>query len=147
MNTFVDFNIAKLLKDRGIKIEVDEVHFYEDEINNTREHQLKNREVLYQDFDTEYPLNKYQYQTYTISDIIMWLYEKYGIWVSVSPVFEYNDGREDYLTFQGFQYYIVITVNNKHTVSIADREVEATPAKSYLSAIEYILNKVLIFPR
>lgn len=78
MNTPVSFEIAKLLKEKGIKIDTDETIFYRDEINNIEEHQIKNRDILYNFTGfTDYIPDENEYQTYKISEVVMWCFNKY----------------------------------------------------------------------
>lgn len=99
--------------------------------------------VPIQDTDMTKPLPKVK--ELTISDVCMWLYEKYNIWINVSPVFEFNDGREDYLTLVGHQYYITVITDNKYNQekTHADRGCVNSPTEAYLSAIEYVLNNII----
>lgn len=144
MNTFVDFNTAKLLKDKNIKIEVDEVHFYEDEINNIREHQLKNREVLCQALDFNYVVDENQYQTYTIADIVMWLYDNHGIWIEVYP--------REYKELNLMWSYTLTKIESTYTVGgIEFPDIEKPDdipiwkslKEAHLAAIEYCINKLI----
>lgn len=85
MTTPVSFEIAKLLKEKKIKIDTEEVLFYRDEINNIEEHQIKNRDVLYNYTGFgDYITDENEYQTYRIAEVVMWLYEKHGIFVTVT---------------------------------------------------------------
>ena len=85
MNKLLKFELAKPFKEKGLKIEVDEPLFYIDEIENIEEHQIKNREIVhvYQGYGFFIP-EENEYQTYTIGEVVMWLYAKHGIWISVS---------------------------------------------------------------
>ena len=81
MNTPVNFEIAKLLKEKGYSsITEDPIYYYINEVNNIKEHQLKNQSNLYYaDFD--YILLEDEYPAPTISQVVMWLYEKHDIWI------------------------------------------------------------------
>lgn len=66
MNTPISFEIAKLLKDKGYSsITEDPIYYYIDEVNNIKEHQLKNQnDLYYADFD--YTLLEDEYPAHTI---------------------------------------------------------------------------------
>ena len=74
MNTVVSFELAKLLKEKKIEIETEKPMFYRDEVNNIEQHQIKNRAFLYE-FDGfgDFIPDENEYQTYSITEIIMWL--------------------------------------------------------------------------
>jgi hypothetical protein len=64
-----------------------------------------------------------------ISEVIMWLYEEYDIWVSVQPNEPYND-----------YWYIVVYKGNKNILSLEGYD---SPEHGYESVILYILNNLL----
>ena len=134
MNTPVSFELAKLLKEKGFDevcqqwYSVEGGLYYQDEFDNSRG-----------------SIPVYECEAPTIAEVVMWLYEKHGIWISVSPVFEFNDGRKDYLTLQGYQYYITVITDNKYNQekTHADRGYKNTPTEAYEAAIEYTLKNLL----
>lgn len=131
MNTPISFELAKLLKEKDIKIDTEEVLFYRDEVNNIEEHQVKNIDVLYNYTGFgNYAPDENEYQTYIISDIVMWLYEKHGIWVHV----EYMD---DVLLF-GFSVCTIKT----NTIEIEEWKFNS-PTEAYEAAIEYTLKNLI----
>jgi len=113
MNTSVNFELAKLLKEKNINIPSDYslgVRIYEDGVIKST--------CLY---------NKDTLHAPTISEVVMWLYEKYGIWISVE---EYKDHASD--------------VNDEPTfISNIEREEYSSPTEAYQGAIEYTLNNLL----
>lgn len=128
MNTPVKFELAKLLKEKDIKIDTEEVLFYRDEVNNIEEHQVKNRDVLYNYTGFgNYTPDENEYQTYMISDIVMWLYEKHGIWIYSSQnskgLFQWN-----------------LDYNSTGDKGMLDFK---SPTEAYESAIEYVLNNLI----
>ena len=77
MNTPVSFSIAKLLKEKGFdKICQNLWHFNS---SNCIKMPNKNSE-------------NFGFSAPTIAEVVMWLYEKYGIWISV---FKYKDHAAD----------------------------------------------------
>ena len=141
MNTPVSFKLAKLLKDKNLKIDTDEVLFYRDEINNIEEHQIKNRDVIYR-ADFSYIVDENEYQTYTIAEVVMWLYEKHSIWISIDWTPQ-NNGDE--YPFKVFWYYFVSEKigNPENTIDNVDETEFNSPTEAYEAAIEYCLNKLI----
>ena len=131
MNTPVKFEIAKLLKEKGIKIDTDEVIFYRDEVNNIEEHQIKNRDVLYSYTGMDpYPaFDENEYQTYIIAEVVMWLYEKHGIWIYP---FRHDFNKE---------FYWSIDTKNEDEYTSDDKF--NSPTEAYEAAIEYTLNNLI----
>jgi len=135
MNTPVSFELAKLLKEKEFDEPTKVWHQRGNGIVGCVEGQRDffNRKG---DVYTSAP---------TIAEVVMWLYEKYNIWISVSPVFEFNDGREDYLTIRGYQYYITVITDNKYNQekTHADRGNKNSPTEAYEAAIKYTLKNLL----
>lgn len=83
MNTPVNFTIAKLLKEKECDIRVR--HYYGSSVNP---------HIPYAKTDYEIPINynnptnsgtiKQLISAPTIAEVVMWLYEKHGIWIIVS---------------------------------------------------------------
>ena len=63
-----------------------------------------------------------------IGDIVMWIYEKHGIWISVWRYRDYASACDDYISF-------------KHNYS--GSTTFKTPTEAYSSAILYILNNLV----
>jgi hypothetical protein len=151
MNKEVSFPIAKLLKEKNIKIDTEEVLFYRDEVNNIEEHQIKNRDVIYR-ADFNYIVDENEYQTYTIGEVVMWLYEKQGVWISVELCIVGSDEWE-----YGYKVvYLPKEFENakRRAIYLATKEsfqegmssysgAWHTPTEAYEAAIEYTLNNLL----
>ena len=140
MNTPVKFELAKLLDEKGFDKPCQFLRVAgKFRINYENEGDL---------FNNAFPSTQKPNDWFlapTIAEVVMWLYEKYGIWMNGSPVFEFNSGRNDYLTIRGFQYYITVITDNKYNQekSHAGREYKNSPTEAYEAAIEYILNNLL----
>ena len=119
MTTPVKFRLAKLLKEKN----------YEDE-------DCEN--VYLGDFDEEFPplemkvstrnlrqrnLGEFDCLAPTIADVVMWLYENYGIWISV----DMDDIKEFYSTVNGFEICFG----------------KINPSETYEAAIEYCLTNLI----
>ena len=130
MNTIVDFDTAKLLNVMG---------FYEPTYQSYRT-------LVVGEDDPNWwkvgELNKRMYCKFgdhndayfgicsapTIAEVVMWLYEKHGIWISVWRYRDYASACDDYISFK--HNYSGITTFK-------------TPTEAYSSAILYILNNLV----
>ena len=68
-----------------------------------------------------------------ISDVVMWLYEKYGVWITPLPITKnkwYWEILYDYVDEGG---WVCRNDSNEHT----------SPTEAYLAAIEYVLKKLI----
>ena len=118
MNARVDFNIAKLLKEKGYDNESS--HFY-------------NKEGMGR-YDRDYPSiyntkGDYYCDMPTVSDTVMWIYSKHGIWIWVSMELGYTN------TF-------CWQLTGEHTSSNY-KAFFKTPTEAYVDAISYTLNNLL----
>lgn len=125
MNTTVPFELAKLLKEKGLDEET--AHYY------TSEGELF--------FDTDFPSllstkPRVWFPAPTIAEVVMWLYEKHGVWIEICV-----DWDGDFL------YKI-------KSSSLPDAKIGKWPCESslgifdsptlaYLSAIEYVLKNLV----
>ena len=135
MNTEVSFEIAKLLKEKGIVIEVEDVVYYIDEVNNIEEHRIKNQDVLYHyPYYHTFKPDDNEYQTYTIVEIVMWFYEKHGIWIECLHRGDIGD-----FTFK----YSKLKDNFRTEPHYINEEGFNSPTEAYTKAIEHCLNKLI----
>lgn len=120
MSPLVKFEIAKLLKERGFDEPCRFVHDTWDNIKDWLEggdgehrNSHKNGSVYY--------------SAPTIAEVVMWLYEKHGIWIAcnISPDFE------------TFSCYVV---NKKIGY---DTEEFNSPTEAYSQAIEYVIKNLI----
>ncbi len=117
MHTPITFELAKLLKEKGFEELC--TGYYEQ--NN----------VIVIETTTLCSNNRIADSCFTaptIAEVVMWLYEKHGIWISVNitktPIFFWYEIKgKDNIWFQG--------KNHK------------TPTEAYLSAIEYTLKQII----
>ena len=72
MNTPVSFEIAKLLKEKGFDLPCRLLY--------------KSEKELEEGIGVDYDWNRFDsYSAPTIAEVVMWLYEKHGIWIRVTP--------------------------------------------------------------
>ena len=125
MNTHVDFETAKLLKEKGFDKKV---------IGRYSEKHWNSAFEIGKYFVSNYPINDSCIYAPTIAEVVMWLYEKHEIWISVEQN-AYED-KFDYL----------ITQRNKDgswLVSSNDDEIFKSPTEACQEAIKYCLTKLI----
>ena len=131
MNTPVSFELAKLLKEKGINIPSNRglgVAIYEDgKITST---------CLYDGTVIHAP---------TIAEVVMWLYEKHGIWINVGGDCDYKFKFEIH-TWNWYEHEKTYRLG--HIVlgeSFFDTSSEPfnSPTEAYEAAILYILNNLI----
>lgn len=117
MNTLISFELAKLLKEKNINIPSDYslgVRIYEDGVIKST--------CLY---------NKDTLHAPTIAEVVMWLYEKHGIWITVCVI-----GAD------GFGYWL----HNKNRKRLNPEDQGGywySPTEAYEAAIEYTLKNLI----
>jgi len=137
MNTPVSFELAKLLKEKGFK--PTKLFGYISKFYNPN-----TKTLLAFGRTGKTDLTKAYYAP-TIVDVVMWLYEKHGIWVSVDwmkRIKPYNSGF--YCHLRGTNK----SLNRDNFIVINDTlnpgyEVFNSPTEAYEDAIEYILNNLI----
>ena len=126
MDTLVDYDLAKILKDAGFDVPCREgwVNYLTPFTGKTGMPDNESDLVL----DTLG--NTHLIERSTIAKVIMWLYEKHKIWISVRP-FLNEDGDWE------FRSYAKLMRNYKRK----EFQLQASdPIKAYIKAIEYVLN-------
>ena len=72
----------------------------------------------------------------SIADVVMWLYEKHGIWIRVTPI-PYSDN----LTHWRWEHMSTnYATRNAGWKKLQDY---MSPTEAYISAIEYVLNEII----
>lgn len=144
MTESVNFELAKLLKEKGFNLKV--INFYNyDKLSTPFD---KDRQVdgliNYNPINWNGTKNHYT-SAPTIAEVIMWLYEKHGIWIAVDwmrRVKPYNS--KFYCHLRGINK----DLNSDNFISINDTlkagyKVFNSPTEAYESAIEYVLNNLI----
>lgn len=142
MNTPVNFELAKLLKEKGFNLKI--INFYNYEKLSLISD--KNRQI---DGLVNYnPINwngiKDHYTSApTIAEVVMWLYEKHGIWISVV------------CDCYGILWYANLSVASeknwdnidlRHEIISASKKFpneHNSPAEAYEAAIRYVLSNLI----
>lgn len=115
MNTPVNFETAKLLKKKGFNKPCIYLYF---------DGELK--EITVQKVSYDDTLSSRYYIAPTIAEVVMWLYDKYGVWISV---LQYNSKNVNGIYFKSFI--------NAITFSRYD-----LPTEAYEAAIDYTLKNL-----
>lgn len=118
MNNYVNFELAKLLKEKGFNIPCPKIYNTLGDLWNAHYTTMKNSDVD----------SGAKCTAPTIADIIMWLYEKYEIWINVWMM----DKNE---------FYWGIDTNEEEFTS--DNINFISPTEAYEAAIEYILTNLI----
>lgn len=132
MNTPVSFELAKLLKEKEIIL---------NSINCYAEERLTNKSTggdLYTGIYrlcTKSKFHKRYYFAPTIAEVVMWLYEKHGIWVIVKP---YNDEELSQTLWESEMIEIANNYNDCY-----DYTFYHSPTEAYSAAIEYTLKNLI----
>ena len=119
MNKPVSFEIVKLLKSKKFDVE------------DRNKYQMYGTQNIPQlEFYNEIRWNIYKdyYLAPTISEVIMWLYEKYGIWITVERVLNGN-------------YFSWISSTSKE--SFCNDELYKSQTTAYEEAIKYCLETII----
>lgn len=112
MNTTVDLETKQLLCNKGWRYELDTE---DQKVTNLLAEQRWNEGDL-------------SYVDIIIAEVVMWLYEKYGIWCDVG-------------CSSNESFYLMVT-NKKGDIQFNDK-CFSSPTEAYESAIKFILNNLL----
>jgi hypothetical protein len=136
---YVSFSQAKLLKKKEIELDTEEILFYKDEVNNIEEHQLKNRDVIYNATSINYKVDEDEYRTYHQWELVEWLIVNHGIWVYVG--YRTNDLGENIFTPCGRN--IPIKKEGVFEIDIIPYMPKSSPQEAYSAAFDYILKELI----
>ena len=138
MNKSVNYELAKLLKEKGFNeqsscfyTKPNSKMFGLDE--HGRCYPIKNNPKTLWVIGNAVTLNeKNVYLAPTIAEVVMWIYEKYDIWISVDMVFEEHQ--------TGFWYCIRESKDTDHAITSDEYN---TSTEAYEAAIQYCLNHLI----
>lgn len=125
MNTTVSFEIAELLQEKRIVIYSD--YRYTD---------FKGIIRLERDASAVFPFAP------TIADVVMWLYEKHGVWVNVDSDC-YGVNWYSHILPCSKQVYDDLELRNKVYKSRFFIDASKTPTEAYSKSIEYCLTELI----
>ena len=118
MNTPVSFELAKLLKEKCFDKRTPMVWLFSLGKQHLRELHLS------------LELNDCEYNAPTIADVVMWLYENHGIWISV--IMTYPE------TFE----YSIVKLDSTKELAIIHQQLKS-PIEAYEAGINYCLTKLI----
>lgn len=150
MNAPIKISIAKLLKEKGFK---EPCFYYYDKQDKLKEPFLENGSSTDTEFRVdltellEYHNNSYSCHCSapTISEVVMWLYEKHGVWINVKG----DDNKTfRYELHEWIWYESEKTLRQTHVTfggGIFDINSEEfnSPTEAYEAAIEYVLKEMI----
>jgi hypothetical protein len=143
MNTPVSFPIAKLIKEKGFDLRLKNGYTSEGNYTSFGREQYYNvfRDVEYSNINLPYttsvtfpnPILTYVCTAPTIVEVVMWLYEKHGIWITVWSA--YNNSYK-------FSYGILHRKNIVvfHETNFDEKD---SPTEAYEAAIDYTLKNLI----
>lgn len=129
MNEFLNLKLSKLLKEKGFDEVTNyiysEVYGCVENINSLKHSDGSNRFI----------------SAPTISDVVMWLYKKHGIWVWVQTKIK-EDGSDD-VWFIPNGRNLPIKTKGVYEIDPIPYTPKNTPTEAYESAIEHCLTKLI----
>lgn len=127
MNTPVSFELAKLLKEKGIDDE--SANYYNEK-----------GELLFDvDFPSLQPTKPHiYYSAPTIADVVMWLYKKHGIWIQPFPYDTITAAKEWTVTILSLEWGEDKEVHYEYKIGSCN-----SPTEAYEAGIEYVLNNLI----
>ena len=140
MNKEVNFEIAKLLQEKGFdepcshaykEVESPVLYIHRDKkYNNSFKKEWQ--DSVRKNSHMDNAVIK-RYSAPTISEVVMWLYEKHGIWIVVQ------------LDLVGRWYYDTYTIQDNIPNHNTTKKVERfnSPTEAYEAAIKYVLEKLI----
>ena len=132
MNTPVSFPIAKLLEEKGF----DKVTNKSYRISINPERPLPTEPIA--DEITYFPNVKESYSAPTIAEVVMWLYEKHGIWIQPFPYDTITAAKEWTATILSLEWGEDKEVHYEHKIGSLN-----SPTEAYEAAIEYTLKNLI----
>ena len=129
MNTHVNFETAKLLKQKGFNLYCVWSYWKDELTPHTPEYALEDgttSQENYWDFE--------RYYAPTIAEVVMWLYEKHEIWIDVS-LSQFSKPKD-------LQWMYSIVFTQRCTYSHSPKSYNS-PTEAYEAAILYTLNKLI----
>lgn len=131
MNTTVTFPIAKLLKEKGFNLKVITFYDYERLSTPFDEQRQVDGLINYNPINWNSVKNHYT-SAPTIADVVMWLYEKHGIWIISVP--------EGLSTTWAFSLFNIDPEKGRIIFNSPSFD---SPTEAYEAGIEHILNNLI----
>lgn len=133
MNTPVSFQLAKLLKEKSFNLPCIQQYTYNGDViycvNNWGQPKLKTNDESYSDSGGDC------ISAPTIAQVVMWLYEKHDVWISV---LSYSDEELNQTLWENK----VIDISDDYN-DCSDYTFYHSPTEAYEAAIGYVLNNLI----
>lgn len=144
MNTPVSFPLAKLLKEKGFDVHVRNYYLQKEKGNYLHEgfedsYWGDNRIVNWNKDVVGIKPFKGFLSAPTIAEVVMWLYEKHGIWIVVNPHKGEDDLGKPFMEFDPE----VWSFTNECIFHNTKLLYFNSPTEAYEAAIEYTLNNLI----
>ena len=141
LNSIVDFETAKLLKEKGFDDDDCQNIYYCDFEEGFEPDELQVSDRMLK----EPEVGEFDYLAPKISTVIDWIYNKHGVWILVdwmTRIKPYNSGFYSHLrgTNKPLNQDNFISINNTKSPGY---EVFNSPKEAYLEAIKYVLTKII----
>lgn len=141
LNSIVDFEIAKLLKEKGFDNDDCQNIYYCDFEEGFELDELQVSDRMLKEPEVE----EFDYLAPKISTVIDWIYNKHGVWILVdwmTRIKPYNSGFYSHLrgTNKPLNQDNFISINNTKSPGY---EVFNSPKEAYIEAIKYVLTKII----
>jgi hypothetical protein len=130
MNKPINFELAKLLKEKGFDTKVNCAY-----VDTTPFSEIKNDLTEYV-AKQNHNQKEHRYSAPTIAEVVMWLYDKHELWTNVM-----------YMGFElKYSWSVdIITTSGSNWDSYGEEDdiFYNSPTEAYLAAIEYSLNNLI----
>lgn len=131
MKTHVNFEIAKLLKEKGFEGTKSPLWYYKDgTLHKTSTNGYKGLKC----WNTWEATQGVRWDAPTVAEVVIWLYQKHGIWVYTKPVLD-EDGE---WIFKGYVKHL-----NDFKAKEYQTKLLREPTESYEAAITYVLENLI----
>jgi len=129
MNTHVNFETSKLLKEKG----------FDEPCSTSWETQYSKEPTITVSITQKYRSSTHpvgELSAPTIAEVVMWLHEKHDVWIMVT--------KNHYETLVRWDFYVNSNFNNDYSRQ-HNRDLFGyySPADAYEAAIEYTLNQLI----
>lgn len=133
MNTPISFELAKLLKEKGFD---EALTFYFDLQDSNKLKPIPMSDEINKFHSNR---NSLMLSAPTIAEVVMWLYEKHGIWIVINPHKGEDDLGKPFMEFDPEVWSFTNTCILHNTKLLYFN----SPIEAYEAAIEYVLNNLV----
>ena len=131
MDKLVNFKLAKLLKEKRFNEPCDSWYYNDGSYHNNPTKWINSE------------LAETNYSAPTIAEVVMWVYKKYGIWISAKP---YVYGENWFSQIEVASEKLWQDLDKRHSIITATKKFPSEHkliTEAYEAAIEYTLNNLI----